>query len=201
VGTPGMNGGPAFFVAESGFTSPVLVTVTPNDFLAPPQAPTYEEFLTALAEQNTYVNIHTIEYPDGEIRGQIQAPQTFNATLSGAQEVPPVTTTASGLGRVVISADRTRMRFALTIDNLSPDDIQQAHIHAAMPGENGAVAFFLAEGSFVSPRLGTLTPADFVMSPDVPTFATFVEALFSGLTYMNVHTADFIDGEVRGQLE
>jgi len=201
VGSPGMNGGPAFFIAESGFTSPVLVTLRPADFLAPPQATTYEAFLDALASQNTYVNIHTLEYPDGEIRGQIDAPLVFNAMLSGAQEVPPVTTTASGTGRLAITADRTRLRFALAVENLPADDIQQAHIHVALPGENGPVALFLADDGFTNLRLGTLTPADFLTSPDVPTFVDFVEALFAGGAYMNVHTVDEPDGEVRGQLE
>lgn len=201
VGTPGVNGGIAFFLSEAGFGSPLLVTLTPADYLSPPQAPTYEAFLNALRAQSTYVNIDTMTQPNGEIRGQLDAPLLFSGMLSGDQEVPPVDTTASGSGQVVITADRTRMRFALAVSDLTAAQITQAHIHVAPPGENGPVTFFLANGGFTNLRLGTLTPSDFLSSPDVPSYDDFVDALLGGFTYMNVHTMTHMDGEIRGQLE
>jgi DNA-binding beta-propeller fold protein YncE len=200
VGPVGENGPVAFFLAEAGFASPLLVSLTAADFLPSPQAPSYEDFLDALRAGDTYVNVHTFTNEDGEIRGQIQAPVTVGATLTGAQEVPPVVTTATGRGQVVISADRTRMRFALTTD-LDSGQIEQAHIHVAPAGMNGGVAFFLADSGFMSPVLGTLTPDDFLAPPEAPTYADFVADLLGGGTYMNVHTVMFMDGEIRGQLE
>jgi hypothetical protein len=63
------------------------------------------------------------------------------------------------------------------------------------------VAFFLADSGFSSPRLGTLTPADFLTSPAAPTFADFVAALLDDGAYVNVHTLAHQDGEIRGPLE
>jgi hypothetical protein len=201
VGPRGMNGPPAFFLAESGFVSPRLVTLTPADFLPSAEAPTYQDFLAALRAGNTYVNVHTATFPDGEIRGQVRAPVTLAAMLSGGQEVPPVVTAASGRGQVVINADRDRLRFALAVTDLPADQITQAHIHVAPAGMNGGVAFFLADDGFSSPLLGTLAPEDFLSPPEAPTFAEFVAALLGGGTYMNVHSMTQPDGEIRGQLE
>ena len=201
VGPAGEDGSVAFILAAAGFANPRLVTLTPADFLPSPAAPTYEAFLAALRAQMTFVNVRTGSNPNGEIRAQLLAPLTLTAMLDGDQEVPPVTTTASGRGQVVINADRDRMRFALTVTMLPTDQILMAHIHTAPIGMNGGVAFFLADSSFSSPLLGTLTEDDFLPTPEAPTYADFLGALFGGETYMNVHTIDNTDGEIRGQLE
>jgi hypothetical protein len=93
------------------------------------------------------------------------------------------------------------MRFALAVSDLTAAEITQAHIHVAPPGENGPVTFFLSNGGFTNLRLGTLTPSDFLSSPDVPSYDDFVDALLGGFTYMNVHTMTHMDGEIRGQME
>ncbi len=201
VGPPDMNGPVALFLAESSFNGLRVGTLTAADYLSPPGFPTYADFLGALRVQNTYANVHTVAHMDGEIRGRILAPLTFDALLSGAQEVPPVESMASGTGRVVISTDRQAFRFALAVKNLPADQILQAHIHVGPIDMNGAVAFFLADMGFVGPVIGTRTPADFIMSPEVPTYADFVGALLGGGTYMNVHTLTHMDGEIRRQLE
>jgi DNA-binding beta-propeller fold protein YncE len=201
IGPPDMNGPVAFFLAESGFTGPLLGTLTPDDYLSPSGFPTYDDFLAALRDGMTYVNVHTIAHGDGEIRGQVQPPLTLSAVLNGAQEVPMVDTMATGQGQMVIAADRATFRFALTVTELSADDIEQAHIHVGPVGMNGPVAFFLASGGFNSPLLGTRTAEDFLPSMEVPTYTDFVSALLDGGTYMNVHTEAHMDGEIRGQLE
>jgi hypothetical protein len=197
VGPPGEDGPVAFFLAEGSFTSPRLVTLTPDDFLPSPVAPTYEAFLAALRAETTFVNVRTAANPNGEIRGQLHAPLTLTAMLDGDQEVPPVTTTASGRGQVVITADRDRMRFALTVSNLPADQILFAHIHSGPVG----MAFFLADSGFSSPLLGTLTEDGFLPTPETATYPEFVDALLGGETYMNVHTMMHDGGEIRGQLE
>lgn len=201
VGPPGEDGPVAFFVAETGFASPRLVTLSAADFLPSPVAPTYEDFLAALRAEMTFVNVRTASNPNGEIRGQVQAPLTLTALLDGDQEVPPVTTTASGRGQVVINADRNRMRFALTVSDLPADQILMAHIHSGPVGTNGGIAFFLADSGFSSPLLGTLAEDDFLPTPETPTYPEFVAALLGGGTYMNVHTIMHNGGEIRGQLE
>jgi hypothetical protein len=200
IAPPGENGGIAFFLAESGFGSPLIGTLRPDDYLAPAGFPDYASFLAALLDGDTYINVHTEAHPDGEIRGQNEAPLTFDAMLTGDQEVPSVVPEGSGRGRVVLSADRASLRFALTVSEIEAEDIEQAHIHVAPAGENGPVAFFLADGAFTSPLLGTLTVSDFIPTAPAPTYTDFLDALLAGGTYMNVHTEAHPDGEVRGQL-
>jgi hypothetical protein len=68
----GVNGDIAFFLADSGFMSPRLGTLTNDDFLSPPEAPTFADFVSALLAGDTYMNIHTTMFMNGEIRGQLQ---------------------------------------------------------------------------------------------------------------------------------
>ena len=205
VGEPGVNGPVVFFLSATSFTSPLIGTLTAANFIPAPEVGvvTFEDFLAVLYAGDTYINVHTIMYPGGEVRGQLEAPVTFDAFLDGEQEDPPVMTDATGIGQVVLSADRTTLRFALSVFDLPIDQITQAHIHVAPPGVNGPVVFFLSDMSFTSPLIGTLTAADFIPAPEigVDTFEDFLDVLFAGDTYMNVHTVTNPPGEVRGQLE
>jgi len=71
-GPIGMNGGVAFFLADTGFSSPLLGTLAEDDFLPTPETPTYAEFVAALLGGETYMNVHTIMHNGGEIRGQLE---------------------------------------------------------------------------------------------------------------------------------
>ncbi|CAN5604286.1 hypothetical protein BH23BAC1_BH23BAC1_09480 [soil metagenome] len=60
-----------------GRSNGILATgiITAADILQPPQYPnfTYEDLISAMRAGNTYVNVHTSQFPAGEIRGQIRA--------------------------------------------------------------------------------------------------------------------------------
>lgn len=94
--------------------------------------------------------------------------------------------------------------------------MQAAHLHLGAPGVNGGIIVFLCsnlpnppadvpacpqQGGNVS---GTLTaasvvgPADQGIAPGE--FQKLIDALNSGAVYANVHTDQFPEGEVRGQL-
>lgn len=202
VAPAGENGPPVVFLTGARpITLPISGTLTdasilPNDV----GVATIADLVAAMEAGNVYVNVHTMDHPDGEIRGQIDAAVLLAAALDGEQEVGPVETDATGKGQVVVSADRRSLRFALSVFDLPVDQITQAHIHVAPAGENGPVVLFLAPGSFTSPRIGTLNEADLVPNAEVETFAEFLDALFAGETYMNVHSTTHMAGEVRGQL-
>ena len=124
--------------------------------------------------------------------------QTCTASLSGAQEVPPVNTDASGSATVTISSDGSRLTYRVSYQGLSGAP-SAAHIHFGARGENGPVILPLAEGP--SPFSGTLTRANLERVPDGPqTFAAAVREIRQGDMYVNVHTAANPGGEIRGQL-
>lgn len=117
----------------------------------------------------------------GESRGREQ-----NVTLTGANQVPPVTTAASGSGTVSVNADRS-VTARITVTGMTPT---AAHIHTGAPGANGPVAVGftkVGENTFVAPEGAKMTEAQY-------------ESYKAGNTYVNVHSARNPGGEVRAQL-
>ena len=107
-------------------------------------------------------------------------------TLSGASEVPPVTTSASGSGNVTIGSDKS-VSAKITVTGMNAT---AAHIHEAAMGANGPVIVpFTKEGNKFS------APAGAKLTPDQ------LKAYKAGELYVNVHSAANPGGEVRAQLK
>ncbi len=107
-------------------------------------------------------------------------------TLSGNQEVPVVTTDASGRGTISVGEDHA-IRGSVMTTGLAGT---AAHIHMAATGQNGPVAIPLTKdgnGGWAVPAGTTLTDAQFA-------------AFQAGNLYVNVHTATNKGGEIRGQI-
>jgi hypothetical protein len=107
--------------------------------------------------------------------------------LSGAQEVPAVTTTASGTGTFKVEDD---MSISGDVKTTGVKGIA-AHIHEGAPGVNGGVAVPLTmkgEHEWTVPAGTKLTAAQ-------------MQALKAGNLYVNVHSDAHKDGEIRGQLK
>src|SRR6056297_1557682 len=71
---------------------------------------------------------------------------TYEVTLEGSQEVPPVETDATGSATIEFNEDTNEMTLTGSVSNLSSPlfdvgDVGPAHIHEAPSGENGGVAF------------------------------------------------------------
>jgi hypothetical protein len=134
---------------------------------------------------------------------------TFQATLSGAQQNPPVDTSASGTATFTLSADGTTLSYTLSVVDTA--DITMAHIHVAAAGQNGPVATWLypsephAEtkpGKFTGVlATGTLTDASLVGPLQGKTIADLVADIKAGNAYVNVHTTAHPGGEIRGQIQ
>ena len=138
----------------------------------------------------------------------------LRATLQGFNETPANSTPATGSFRAVISDDETSITFELNYSGLVADSLF-AHIHLGQKGVAGGVMIFFCDNSNPphSTRscptregtvTGTVTSAD-VLGPDgqgiAPgDFAKVVEAIRSGVTYVNVHSVKFPPGEIRGQV-
>lgn len=65
----------------------------------------------------------------------------FEAQLSGANEVPPVSTTATGDFEAQIAPDEQSITFRLETRNIA--NVTAAHIHVGAPGVNGPIILFL----------------------------------------------------------
>ena len=110
-----------------------------------------------------------------------------NVSLSGAQQVPPVSTSASGQGSITVNEDHT-VSGSVTVSGLAP---VAAHIHVAARGKNGPVAIGLTKSSDTM----WVVPAGAKFNDDQ------YKAFLAGETYLNFHTPANKGGEIRGQLQ
>lgn len=145
------------------------------------------------ATADFYVNVHSTQVPSGIIRGQLDNPVTFatDVALSGANEVPIVTTTATGLALIRLTTNKTLFA-RITINTLEATDaLAAAHIHTGAAGTNGGVivglASTLADFSLLFLRVNTVSDANIAL-------------IQTGLVYVNVHSTLRPGGVVRGQI-
>jgi hypothetical protein len=153
----------------------------------------------------------------GMLFGVAKADQVaFVATLTGSQEVPP--NASPGIGSALVTLDTTTNLITINTSFaglLSPT--VAAHIHCCTPpGANAMVATQIP--TFPGFPLG-VTTGTYLQTFDLtqastynPAFITahggtvegamaaFIAGLLNGQTYLNIHTAQFPGGEIRGQL-
>jgi hypothetical protein len=111
-----------------------------------------------------------------------------NVTLSGAQEVPPVTTSASGSGTITVKDDKS-VSGSFKLQNAA--QILVAHIHVGPAGKNGPVIIPLqktADNEWMVPPGAKLTESQY-------------QSYKAEGLYVNFHSAQYKGGEIRGQLK
>lgn len=110
---------------------------------------------------------------------------TFLATLNGASEVPANGSTATGTATLTFNTTTKIFTIAVTHNIATPTN---GHIHKAATGVSGPPVFPFS--SFTSPIAYTSIALDAAQEAD----------LNANLYYVNIHTAAFGGGEIRGQL-
>lgn len=116
------------------------------------------------------------------------APLSFKAVLSGANEVPANSSTATGEANASFNQETKVLTVTITYTGLSAA-LTAWHIHKAAVGVNGSVVF----------NFGTPQPSGFIYTSAALTTEQETD-LIAGLYYVNLHTANFGGGEIRGQL-
>jgi hypothetical protein len=117
----------------------------------------------------------------------VASAQTITLTLTGAQEVPAVTTAASGSGTIMIAPD---MSVSGSVTTMGVEGTM-AHIHMAAAGQNGPVIVpmtKMADNVWSIAAGAKLTEAQY-------------QAFKNGNLYVNVHSASNKGGEIRAQLK
>ena len=181
----GTNGG---VVKDLSFTNNAATGVWSSSDASQPLT---DALLTELLNGRLYVNVHTSANPGGEIRGQVLMTSGvgFMAAIQGGQENPPITTTASGTGSVVLNTNGT-VGYEVTVTGLTPT---ASHFHNAPTGTNGGVVKNIALTN--NSASGTWTSSD----PTQPLSDLLLRELIKERLYVNVHTSAFAGGEIRGQ--
>jgi len=108
-------------------------------------------------------------------------------TLSGSQEVPPVTTSATGSGTITVAADQS---IAGTIKTTGVKGTA-AHIHLGSAGTNGEVLIPLTKAG----------DDGWAVGPGAKLQDAHYQAFKDGKLYINVHSAAHPNGEIRGQIK
>ncbi|MBL7951891.1 MAG: CHRD domain-containing protein [Flavobacteriales bacterium] len=150
--------------------------------------------LVEMLEGNLYLNVHTTLNPDGEIRGQVYRYMREGYTMApdGSQQVPVAATSAVGAGIVSIDRDQSNAHIMFVV---TTDMVQDLHFHKAIAGANGAVIFPM--GDLIANN-GVFT---YWKNTDPMPFTTASSVAFrNDSIYLNVHTMDFPNGEIRGQV-
>ena len=134
------------------------------------------------------------------------ADETFKATLSGDQEVPPVVTDTTGKFKLQFNKAETEAEITLTVtDGVR---IRQSHLHCAPVGINGPIVAFLAgdnaagynvDGKWISNA--TLTDTSISNPACGATLSALAASMRAGNVYVNVHSVAKPGGVIRGQVE
>jgi hypothetical protein len=144
--------------------------------------------------------------------------EQIGALLTGYEESPSVSTTATGEFTATIAPDGKSIQYTETYSGLQAS-VTQSHIHVGQLGVNGSVVIFLCQTSAnpdptgLAPQCpqegtvsGTITPSNVIagstatqqlVAGDLTAVLTAVQA---GAAYANVHTTVSPGGEIRGQI-
>jgi len=107
--------------------------------------------------------------------------------LSGSQEVPPVTTSATGSGTITVAADKSVSGSVKTTGIKGT----AAHIHMAAAGANGPVIVPLTKDG----------DNGWAVGPGAKLSDAQYDAFKDGKLYVNVHSEAHKGGEIRGQIK
>lgn len=111
----------------------------------------------------------------------------FTATINGTQEQPATPSTASGAFSATLDKTTRMLTYEVTFQGLTP---MMGHIHKGAPGTNGPVVVgFDNTAVKASPVKGTATLRQ-----------SFADSMMNGLTYVNLHTTAYPNGEIRGNV-
>jgi hypothetical protein len=157
-----------------------------------------------------------------------RARRRMKAELRSFNEVPAVSSVARGWFQAVLSKDELSIEYRLRFWGLE-GAVTQAHIHLGDHHTSGGVSVWLC-GTATNPGpagtplcadpaidptsgdvTGTITAASVIGPSGVPPaggqgiapgeFSELLRAIRGGVTYVNVHSAKFGPGEIRGEIE
>jgi hypothetical protein len=145
--------------------------------------------------------------------------ERFEAKLRPSEEVPSISSAASGDFSLRIDASGDSLHYKLRYEELE-GTVTQAHIHFGDTDTNGGISIWLCS-NLASPvptppgvQACPLPPASIdgeIRAADVVgpagqgirpnELAEIVRAIRRGLAYANVHSSEFPGGEIRGQIK
>lgn len=187
-----------------GVAGPIVVTLSPPSAAGSSSGcvSVVRSLVRAIKEHpgDYYVNVHTTDFPDGAVRGQLvrgfggttTTSRTFSTSLRGAAEVPgPGDPDGTGTASIVVTPVLNQVCWSITVAKITLPAMA-AHIHQGAANVAGPIVVTLSPPDAQGVANGCVSGV----------LATTIAGILdhpSGY-YVNVHTTDFPDGAVRGQL-
>lgn len=139
------------------------------------------------------------------IKNEAEEIDNFRAVLSGAEEVPAIaTTSASGTTNLNLQMNDTELRFNVMVSNIT--DATAAHIHQGVMGVNGPIVANLFTGPTKTGLFSGVLAEGVIRASDLTgplagqPLSSLIDLLRNGGAYINVHTVNNPNGEIRGQV-
>jgi hypothetical protein len=138
-------------------------------------------------------------------RGPAKGDLTYSALLSGKNETPALSTSASGTLKLTVAVDGSSLHYLLGVSKIT--DVTVARLHEGKAGTSGAMILtlyggptrrgvfsgVLAQGSFTAANLQGPLKGKKV--------SDLVALIKSGKVYLNAGTSVHHEGEIRGQVK
>jgi hypothetical protein len=124
-----------------------------------------------------------------------QGDERFTAQLAGQEEVPPTNSQATGMAEFRVVGQSIEY----TVNASDIQGVTAGHIHAGKQGENGPIIATLFEND--SPTNEVSETGSITSDTGAFEYVTDLTTPMSdGETYVNIHTVQNPDGEIRGQI-
>ena len=160
-------------------------------------------FVTVIVALATIIAGATIGFPTLAFAGEEQQ-ERFITELTGFEEVPPVNDT-SAIGVAEFKLGQDNIMYTLNVTDI--ENVTAAHIHGGQVGENGpiVVTLFKEDAPTVAMTTGVLSEGNITATNlEGPMAGKLLSNLTSAMrneqTYVNVHTQQNPNGEIRGQI-
>ena len=129
----------------------------------------------------------------------------FYANLSSNEEVPPNESNATGMAVLLFKNDSSEVSYLVNATGL--DEITQSNIYNGSTGMNGeAVVPISDEKTKIEKKnssmqyQGQIKTNDLIGTLDGKEIIGLVDLMSNGSAYVNIHTGQYIDGAIRGQI-
>ncbi len=179
------------FAGEAGLPIVTLVQDSATQWSVPGGTDFPQADQDALEAGDLHVQVSNAQFPDGALRGQlVTGDVTLHfVVLSGAQEVPSVTSVATGVASITLDPSTGDIVVHVNVAGL--DDAVAGHIHQALAGATGSIIVELSQDP---DDMGHWFAEDGALSADE------LAAYRAGALYVNLHTPSHLGGEIRGQI-
>lgn len=146
----------------------------------------------------------TIDFPTSAFAGEQQEEERFITELTGFEEVPPVNNT-SAIGVAEFKLGQDNIMYIVNVTDI--ENVTAAHIHSGQVGENGPIVITLFKEDTPTTAMttgvlseGNITATNLEGPMAGKLLSNLTSAMSNDQTYVNVHTQQNPNGEIRGQI-